>query len=90
MYHDCLPKSTIKFQFVTITQNERGDFVKDKWTGDAAAIMHVHEISALALAEELGWNPKYLSSVLNCKRCPKNAENLVMGALHNIVAREVS
>lgn len=86
MYHECLPKSTIKFQFVTITQNERGDFVKDKWTGDAAAIMHVHEISALALAEELGWNPKYLSTVLNCKRRPKNAESLVMDALQRIVS----
>ena len=86
MYHECLPKSTIKFQFVTITQNERGDFVKDKWTGDAAAIMHVHESSALALAEELGWNPKYLSTVLNCKRRPKNAESLVMDALQRIVS----
>lgn len=64
--------------------------MKDKWTGDAAAIMHVHEISALALAEELGWNPKYLSTVLNCKRRPKNAENLVMDALNRIVARKAS
>lgn len=64
--------------------------MKDKWTGDAAAIMHVHEISAVALAEELGWNPKYLSTVLNCKRRPKNAESLVMGALQNIVARNES
>lgn len=60
--------------------------MKDKWTGDAAAIMHVHEISALALAEELGWNPKYLSTVLNCKRRPKNAESLVMDALQRIVS----
>lgn len=64
--------------------------MKDKWTGEAAAIMHVHEISALALSEELGWNPKYLSTVLNCKRRPKNAEEIVMNALHKIVAREVS
>lgn len=64
--------------------------MKDKWTGDAAAIMHVHEISALALAEELGWNPKYLSSVLNCKRQPKNAENIVMAALNKIVAETQS
>lgn len=64
--------------------------MKDKWTGEAAAIMHVHEISALALSEELGWNPKYLSTVLNCKRRPKNAEEIVMDALNKIVAREVS
>lgn len=64
--------------------------MKAEWTGDAAAIMHVHEISTLALAEELGWNPKYLSTVLNCKRCPKNAESIVMDALHRIVARNES
>lgn len=64
--------------------------MKDKWTGEAAAIMHVHEISALALSKELGWNPKYLSTVLNCKRRPKNAEEIVMDALHSIVARDES
>lgn len=64
--------------------------MKDKWTGEAAAIMHVHDISALALSAELGWNPKYLSTVLNCKRRPKNAEEIVMDALHSIVARDES
>lgn len=78
------------YHFVIIIQKREVNFVKDKWTGDAAAIMHVHEISAVALAEELGWNPKYLSTVLNCKRRPKNAEILVMGALQNIVARNES
>lgn len=78
------------FHFVTIEQKGRGDFVKDKWTGDATAIMHVYEISALALAERIGWNPKYLSSVLNCKRQPKNAAEIVMTALHNMVAEKES
>jgi hypothetical protein len=62
-----------------------GNSVKDFWTGEAAAIMHVHDISAITLANKLGWNPKYLSSVLNCKRRPKNAERIVMAALHQIV-----
>ena len=61
-----------------------GDRVKDFWTGEAAAIMHVHDIPATALAERLGWNPKYLSTVLNCKRRPKNAEKVVMAALHQL------
>ena len=60
--------------------------MKDVWTGEAAAIMHVHDISATTLANKLNWNPKYLSSVLNCKRRPRNAEKLVMAALHQIVA----
>ena len=59
--------------------------MKDKWTGDAAAIMHVYEISAVDLSNRLGWNPKYLSSVLNCKRCPKNAEKTVMTTLYAMI-----
>lgn len=59
--------------------------MKDVWTGEAAAIMHVHDISAITLANRLNWNPKYLSSVLNCKRRPKNAEKIVMAALHQLV-----
>ena len=58
--------------------------MKDFWTGEAAAIMHVHDISATTLAERLDWHPKYLSSVLNCKRRPKNAEKIVMAALHQL------
>ena len=59
--------------------------MKEAWTGDAVAIMHVHNISATELASKIGWNPKYLSSVLNCKRCPKEAENVIMTALHEMV-----
>lgn len=59
--------------------------MKDFWTGEAAAIMHVHDISAITLANRLNWNPKYLSSVLNCKRRPKNAEKIVMTALRQMV-----
>ena len=62
--------------------------MKDIWTGEAAAIMHVHEISAIDLAKRLDWNPKYLSSVLNCKRRPKDAESVVMGALRDMIDNE--
>ena len=50
--------------------------------------MHVHNISAVELAGKIGWNPKYLSSVLNCKRCPKEAENIVLTALSEMVRGE--
>jgi len=62
--------------------------VKDKWTGDAVAIMHVYEVSQIQLANKLHWNPKYLSSVLNCKRRPKNAENTVMLALIELICEK--
>lgn len=60
--------------------------MKDVWTGDAVALMHVHGITSLQLADKLGWNPKYLSSVLNCKRRPKNAEVMVKSALMEMIA----
>ena len=62
--------------------------MKDQWTGDAVAIMHVHNISASDLANKIGWNPKYLSSVLNCKRRPKEAENIILSALHEMISGE--
>ena len=56
------------------------------WTGDAVALMHIYGITSLQLANKLGWNPKYLSTVLNCKRKPKNAETTVMSALNDMIA----
>lgn len=64
--------------------------MKAEWTGDAVAIMHVHGISSASLAEKLGWNPKYLSAVLNCKRSPKKAETLVMESLAEMVSEEAA
>ena len=59
--------------------------MKDEWTGDAVKLMHINGISALDLAEKIGWNPKYLSAVLNCKRKPKGAEGVVMSAVSELV-----
>ena len=62
-----------------------GEMMKDIWTGDAVAMMHVYDISAVELAKKIGWNPKYLSSVLNCKRRPKEAESIILTALHEMI-----
>lgn len=58
----------------------------DKWTGEVVGLMHVNCVSAKALAERLGWNPKYLSSVLNGRRTPKGAEEKVKAALDSLIA----
>lgn len=60
-----------------------------QWTGDVIGEMHVAGVSMKQLAEELGWNVKYLSAVLNCRREPKNAEQKVRAALSAIVEKEV-
>ena len=48
-------------------------------------LMHINGISALVLAQKIGWNPKYLSAVLNCKRKPSGAEGVVMSALAELM-----
>lgn len=57
-----------------------------QWTGDVVGIMHTHKITAKQLAERLSWNDKYLSSVLNGKREPKDAEAKVRAALDELIA----
>ena len=51
------------------------------WTGNLVAEMHLSGVTAKELAAEVGWNPKYLSAVLNGRREPKGAEYKLCAAL---------
>ena len=53
----------------------------DKWTSDLIADMHVHRITRIQLADKLSYTPEYVSMVLNGKREPKNAEQ-VLSLIH--------
>ena len=57
-----------------------------QWTGDVVGKMHIHGITAKELADAAGWNPKYLSSVLNEKKKPKAAESYLTKCLEKIIA----
>lgn len=46
--------------------------------------MHLKGVTAKELAEEAGWNPKYLSVVLNGHKTPKKAEQTLKTALNRI------
>lgn len=59
-----------------------------QWTGDLVGKMHICGVTAKELAAEAGWNEKYLSSVINCKKTPKNAEQKLRAALDAIIARK--
>lgn len=59
-----------------------------QWTGVIIGQMHTNEITAKQLAEEVGWNPKYLSQVLNSRVTPKNAEAKLCAALERIKERK--
>jgi lambda repressor-like predicted transcriptional regulator len=56
-----------------------------QWTADLIGELHLNGITHKQLAEEAGWHPKYLSSVLNGHREPKNAEKILRSALSCIV-----
>lgn len=59
-----------------------------QWTADIVGKMHFHKISAIQLANEVGWNPKYLSTVLNGHRNPKDAEKKLNDALERLIWKE--
>lgn len=57
-----------------------------QWTADLIGEMHLNGVTAKQLAEEVGWNPKYLSVVLNGHRNPKGAEQTLRSALSRLIA----
>ena len=59
-----------------------------QWTADVVGEMHLHKITAIQLAEKIGWHPKYLSAVLNGKREPKHAEVVVRNAIRELAAEK--
>lgn len=52
-----------------------------KWTAEVIGEMHLMGVTAKAVAAEIGWNPKYLSQVLNGHAEPAKAEQKVREAL---------
>lgn len=54
---------------------------RPEWTGDVVGRMHVLGITANQLAQEIGWNAKYLSAVLTGHRTPKHAAQILYDAL---------
>ena len=59
-----------------------------QWTADIIGKMHLSSITAKQLADKIGWHPKYLSSVLNGHKNPKNAERALNAALDELIAEK--
>ncbi|PKM72825.1 MAG: hypothetical protein CVU91_07300 [Firmicutes bacterium HGW-Firmicutes-16] len=57
-----------------------------QWSADLIGKMHLYGITAKQLADKVGWNPKYLSTVLNGHRTPKNAEQMLTKALTELIS----
>ena len=56
-----------------------------QWTGKVVGEMHNNGITNKMLAEEIGWNEKYLSTVLNSSDPPRKAEEKVTAALERLI-----
>ena len=59
-----------------------------KWTADLLGEMHLAGVTAKRLAAEVGWNPKYLSVVLNGHREPKDAEKKLNAAFRRLLSEQ--
>lgn len=60
----------------------------EQWTAEIIGQMHLNGITGKTLAAEIGWNPKYLSQVLNGRVTPKSAEEKLTAALDRIIERK--
>ena len=56
-----------------------------QWTGEVVGKLHNNGITAKDLAAYLGLNPRYVSTILNGKRNPKNAEKKFREGLDNML-----
>lgn len=61
-----------------------------QWTADLVGKMHLNRISAKELAAEVGWNPKYLSAVLNGHYESSVAEKKLNSALDSLIQKKGS
>jgi len=58
-----------------------------QWTADLLGEMHLAGVTAKQLAAEAGWHEKYLSSVMNGHREPKNAEQTLRAAMARLLTK---
>lgn len=56
-----------------------------QWTAALIGKMHLAGVTAKQLAAAVGWNPKYLSVVLNGHKEPKGAEQKLKAALDALI-----
>lgn len=59
-----------------------------QWTAEIIGQMHLYGITGKHLAAAVGWNPKYLSQVINGRVTPKCAEEKLRNALESLIAAQ--
>lgn len=61
-----------------------------QWNCDISGKLKSNRITQIEFAEKLGYTPQYVSSVLNGKRNPKNAEKLFRTVLNDLISEKTS
>jgi YesN/AraC family two-component response regulator len=61
-----------------------------QWTGKIVGEIHNHRLTLKELAQEVGWNDKYLSQVINSDNPPKTAERKLTDALNRLITNRSS
>ena len=56
-----------------------------QWTGEIVGKMHINHITFEELSAKLSLHPKYVSSILNGRRCPKGAEGKFRKVLNELI-----
>lgn len=59
-----------------------------QWTGELLGKMHTYGITAKQLAAQLGYHPKYVSTVMNGHKEPKGAEQRFNVALDELIREQ--
>lgn len=59
-----------------------------QWTGEIIGEMHLNHITSKELSAQLGYHPKYVSSILNGHRSPKKAEKTFKRALGELIKQK--
>lgn len=59
-----------------------------QWTGDVERELHIAGISHKEFSVHMGMNPKYVSSIMNGHRSPKNAEQKFRAALEELLRQK--
>lgn len=60
----------------------------ERWMAEVVAEMHMLNITAKEVAREVGWNPKYLSAILNGHYRSGVAEKKLQAAMKRIAAEK--
>lgn len=61
--------------------------MSEMWTADVVGQMHLHKITGIELAQELGVTNRYVSMLLNGHRTPKGAEQKCRTAIESILKK---